>query len=448
METECIIIKITLYKLKKGEENKMTNKVKNKRKLGIGMRYNSNGTIEGYGVIHNERGEALTYSFTRGTVGEVVDIKARIGKLRVVDKDVIKIKINKYTDEIELIRKGGTQTNSGTQLSKDMTVSEYIKYFLFEHRRRGRKGKIIEDSTFAGYFDRCKYIADIIGELRVSELTRKNLEYCVDTLQGQGRADSTCKQTRDLLVSMVHFAKKDGLLETDILEGETLTLKEKKGKVKKRIIQKEDRKEFTDYCLQNKDYEILMLYYTGVRPSEMTGITWEDIDFEHCIVDINKEYKRIKKVQIVNGEIKISYEIKFKDLKNTSSERQIGLSTGYVELLKQHKEEQKKLAKENNKEFKETDWVFTTKTYNAYLSDYTGDKMRNIMKTLQVKGYDKITPHCLRHTYCSNAIEKNVGVKQVQKIVGHSNISTTMDIYTQLSNEEIIETSKSIAENM
>lgn len=427
----------------------MTNKVKNKRKLGIGMRYNSNGTIEEYGVIHNERGEALTYSFTRGTVGEVADIKARIGKLRVVDNDVIKIKINKYTDEIELIRKGGTQTNSGTQLSKDMTVSEYIKYFLFEHRRRGRKGKIIEETTFAGYVDRCKYIADIIGELRVSELTRKELEYCVDTLQGQGRADSTCRQTRDLLVSMVHFAKKDRLLEKDILEGEMLTLKEKKGKTKKAIIENEENLSmFKNYCIEHKCYELLMILYTGIRSSEMAGITWEDIDFEKCTVEINKEYKRIKKVEIVKENEKVSYNKEFKDLKTNSSYRTIGLGKEYVELLKQHKEEQKELAKKNNKEFKETDWVFTTKTYNGYVSDYTSDKMRNIMKTLKIKNYEKITVHSLRHTYCSEAIKNNVDIKQVQTILGHSSVGVTLDWYTQINKETIINTSSKMAEKM
>lgn len=426
----------------------MTNKVKNKRKLGRGMRYNSNGKIEGYGTIHNKRGEALTYSFTRETVAEVEDIKARIRILGLVDNDVIKIKINKYTNEIELIRKGNTQTNSGTQLSKDMTVSEYIKYFLFEHRRRGRKGKIIEDSTFAGYFDRCKYIADIIGELRVSELTRKELEYCVDTLQKQGRADSTCRQTRDLLVSMVHFAKKDRLLEKDILEGEMLTLKEKKGKVEKKIIQEKDIQKFINYCLEHKDYEILMLFFTGMRSSEMAGITWEDIDFEKCTVEINKEYKRIKKVEIVKENEKVSYNKEFKDLKTNSSYRTIGLGKEYVELLKQHKEEQKELAKKNNKEFKETDWVFTTKTYNGYVSDYTSDKMRNIMKTLQIKDYDKITPHCLRHTFCSMAIKNNVDIKQVQTILGHSSVGVTLDWYTQIDKETIINTSSKMAEEI
>lgn len=80
-------------------------KVNSKKKLGKGMRYNDNGTIEGYGTIHNKRGDSLKYSFTRNTEEQVLDMKARIRILGTVDNDVEKIKIGRYTNEIELVRK-------------------------------------------------------------------------------------------------------------------------------------------------------------------------------------------------------------------------------------------------------------------------------------------------------------------------------------------------------
>lgn len=421
---------------------------KKRKQLGKGMRYNSNGSIEGYGTIHNKRGDTIKYSFTRSTVDEITDIQARIRILGTVSNDIIKIRVNKYTNEVELIRKGRTQTDGIIQLSKDITVSEYIDYFLFEHRRRGVNGKIVEDTTFAGYVERCSYIKRNIGEIIVSELTRKDLEYCVDTLQKGGLVDSTCRQIRDLLVSMVHFARKDGLLEEDIMQGEKLTLKEKKGKAKKYVIEGEDIAKCITYCLDNKEYGVLMLLYTGIRASELAGITWEDIDFEKCTVDINKGYKRVKNVKWVDGKEEKSYHAEFRNLKTKSSYRTIGISKEYVELLKQHKEAQKKLAKKNNKEFKETDWVFTTKTYNAYLSDYISDKIRKIMNTIKIKNYDKITAHSLRHTYCSEAIKNNVDIKQVQMILGHSNVGVTLDWYTHINTETIINTSCKVAEKM
>lgn len=77
----------------------------NKKQLPRGMRYNDNGTIEGYGKIYNKRGDGIDYSFTRDTKDEILDIKAKIRLLGNVDNDVIKIKIARHTDEIQLIKK-------------------------------------------------------------------------------------------------------------------------------------------------------------------------------------------------------------------------------------------------------------------------------------------------------------------------------------------------------
>lgn len=391
----------------------------------VGVRRNKNGSFEGYGTIHNKRGDALKYSFTRATKDEVLDIKAKIRLLGIVDSNVIKIKVNKYTNEIELI-KNGQNRRLNMKLNKDMLVKDYIDYFLFEHRKKGVNGVKVEDTTFAGYVDRCKYISEFIGEIRVAELTYKDMEYCIDKLQEEMKADSTCRQVRDLLVSMVYFARKDGLLEEDIMQGEKLTLKQRKGKVKKEIIQSEDIEIFRNYCEQHKYYDLLMLLYTGMRSSEMAGLTWKDWNSKERVIDINKAYKRVKKIEMINGKRTVTMVKDFKELKSKASYRKLGVTEEFAKILEQHKEEQKKLAKKNNKEFKETDWIFTTGTYNGYVNDYISDRLKKVLNIIKIKNFDKLTVHCLRHTYCSIAIENGLNIKQVQLILGHSNVRSNL----------------------
>ena len=86
----------------------------------------------------------------------------------------------------------------------------------------------------------------------------------------------------------------------------------------------------------------------------------------------------------------------FKGLKTKNSYRTIGLNDTMIEILKQHKVEQKELAKVNNKEFKETDWIFTTKVYTGNVSDYICKKFRKVMDAIKITNYKEITPHCLR----------------------------------------------------
>ena len=59
----------------------------------------------------------------------------------------------------------------------------------------------------------------------------------------------------------------------------------------------------------------------------------------------------------------------------------------------------------------------------------------------------RITPHDLRHTFCTRMIEKGLDIKSLQYLMGHSRSSTTMDIYTHWSSEKAVDSMKSIDEH-
>ena len=46
------------------------------------------------------------------------------------------------------------------------------------------------------------------------------------------------------------------------------------------------------------------------------------------------------------------------------------------------------------------------------------------------------TCHCIRHTFCTRLCENGVNIKFIQEVMGHSNIQTTMDIYTKIRKEK------------
>ena len=49
----------------------------------------------------------------------------------------------------------------------------------------------------------------------------------------------------------------------------------------------------------------------------------------------------------------------------------------------------------------------------------------------------QITPHVLRHTFCSRMVEKGMNVKTLQLVMGHSDISTTLDVYTHKKPDDV-----------
>lgn len=155
---------------------------------------------------------------------------------------------------------------------------------------------------------------------------------------------------------------------------------------------------------------------------------------------------RVKKIELKDGKIEKKNVKEFTQVKSNGSYRTLGLQDEFVEMLKEHKEAQKKLAKKNNKEFKETDWVFTTNTYNAYVSDYIWDKVKKVMYAIKIKDYDKLSTHNLRHTFCTLGLRDGTNIEDMKNVMGHADVATTM-IYMHAQKEKVIEDSKKIANN-
>ena len=396
----------------------MDKKSNRRKRRGTGGIRKKNNNYEGTFIIHRKNGTKITKSFTRKTINEIEDIQANLRLLGLVDNDIETIDINKFTNEITCIYKG-KKTNS-VKVDKNILVKDYVDYFLFEHRKNGIRGRKIEDTTFNTYTDKGKYIKEYLGEKKVIDLTFDDIEDFINKLHKK-TSDTTTRQTRDIVTSMITFAKKDGIIKENFLQGDSIHLKECKGRKEKKIIEEDDIEIFTEYCLQKKYYDLIFILNTGIRASELAGITWNNINWEEQTVTIDKQYMRIKKQTIDNNIINKTSCKEFKDLKTKSSYRTISIK-GLIGILKEHKERQKLLAEKKNIQFKEDDWVFTTKTYKGYVADYISDKFRKVMESIKIKNYKELTVHDLRHTYCSTGIKSGIRLEEMKKILGHSNI--------------------------
>ena len=217
------------------------------------------GNWEGTYTLYRQDGTAIKKSFTRATRNEILDIKAKLRLMGILENNVATIEIDRHTDEIRLLLKGQNKNSIG--LSKDITVAEYVDYYLETHRRNGLNGKKVEDTTFSSYVDKGKLIKKHIGNMKVKDLTFEELDNFINTLNREV-SDTTAKQTRDIVTKMMFFAKKDGVVKENVLQDEKITIKERKGKTEKKIIQEEDISKFIRYCMKQKYYDLIFLLNT------------------------------------------------------------------------------------------------------------------------------------------------------------------------------------------
>lgn len=166
------------------------------------------------------------------------------------------------------------------------------------------------------------------------------------------------------------------------------------------------------------------LYYLGLRQGEATALTWEDVDFEKKEVKINKTLTTKLKGQL--------YTVS--SPKTVNSNRILPIP---AKLLSSYQKLKKEAAKK--KYFKESWFVF-------------GDELPFRETTIQVKKnkYCKeskvktIRIHDFRHSCASFLIQHGASIVLVSKYLGHSKISVTLDTYTHLYKNELLEVSKMI----
>lgn len=174
-------------------------------------------------------------------------------------------------------------------------------------------------------------------------------------------------------------------------------------------------------------FELKLLLLLGVRRSELLGITWSDIDLQEKEISINKAVHKGK-----GGKLYISYK-----LKTGSSNRVLPFGENVKELLLKQKELLASCKKSLGKEF------CKDKRFKDFIClDYKGDLVNPERLTREVKSVCKkhklpdIHLHSLRHSYASVMVTNGVDMKTTQTLLGHSNFSTTADIYSHLDMKE------------
>lgn len=161
------------------------------------------------------------------------------------------------------------------------------------------------------------------------------------------------------------------------------------------------------------------LAYTGLRRGELLGLEWSDIDFENKTMSVNKT------LVTVNGSLYTQSP------KTKRSTRTISLDDATIQVLKNWKLEQKKQFFKNG--VKSTDIVITN-IKGSYLDfAYFRDELKKFLSTHNLKQF---SVHSLRHTHASLLFEAGIEPKTISDRLGHSNIQTTLNMYTHLNDKQ------------
>lgn len=193
--------------------------------------------------------------------------------------------------------------------------------------------------------------------------------------------------------------------------------------------------EILDFLEKTKDHKLALLFqiavFYGMRKEEIIGLTWDEIDFENDCFTIGNTVKKVT----VDGKRQLIIERK---TKNKSSYRTMPLNPVIKEklLILKKKQDENKLVCGNCYNYDFDGYVFVDPMGALYEPDYVYSAFKKVLKKY---GFKNIRFHDLRHSCASLMVTKGDGINNVQKWIGHSDISTTANIYAHLDFQSKVE---------
>ena len=305
--------------------------------------------------------------------------------------------------------------HSDLDQATDMIVDAWFDYWI------SIKKQIVRPNTVRNYSERYeRNIKDVIGKKLLTEVKPIHCQTIFSKMAEEGYKTTTIYQTRIALYNMLEFARENDVLITNPC----------KKSVKSDMGKPSDKKEALTIDVQKKFLEAVVGYsyenqyrfvlQTGLRTGELIGLKWSDIDFENRTMKIERSMEYRYKV----GEWRVGPP------KSKSGYRTIPLTDEAIRILENQRAKNKKL-KLIPIEWNDTVFLCRNGTPVKNSTYDTG-----LFKYCDRVGIPHFSMHVLRHTFATRCIEGGMKPKTLQKILGHSNIGITMNLYVHITEDE------------
>lgn len=292
--------------------------------------------------------------------------------------------------------------NSEEITAKEITVEEVAEEWLKEY------ADTVQDSTYIKTERNIKnHIYPTLGDKKISSLTPLQLQ---EQVNDWSKKLVYGRKMKGLVNNICKYAIRHGYISTNPVDSVT-TLVRKQVDTDSDFYDKEELKSFLELVDQadelRKKVLFRLLAFTGARKGEVLALKWED--WTNNTLNINKAITRGFEGESVGA------------TKNKSSVRLISLDQRTIDLLSEYREMNPT-----------TTFIFESPEGKPIPSSLPRKWLLQIVKGTDVR---PIKIHGFRHTHASLCFEAGMTLKQVQHRLGHSDLKTTMNVYTHITKQ-------------
>lgn len=293
---------------------------------------------------------------------------------------------------------------------KEKTINQITEEWKEE------KKKYVKKSTYAAYQLLIQnHIKPYFGDLY--EVNEEKVQQFVFDKLDAGLSEKTIRDIIIVLKMILKFGIKNGYLEYVQID---VKFPSKQDKKNLDVLSKADQKKFMEHLRNNftfKNLGIFICLSTGMRIGEICGLRWCDVDTAEGVIKVRHTLQRI---YIIEGETRHT-ELLLDTPKTANSVRDIPMSSELLKMLKSLN----KVVNENYYVISNDIKPIEPRTYRNYY--------KKLCKQLDIP---ELKFHGLRHSFATRCIESKADYKTVSVLLGHSNISTTFNLYVHPNKEQ------------
>ncbi|MDR0531407.1 MAG: site-specific integrase [Oscillospiraceae bacterium] len=302
---------------------------------------------------------------------------------------------------LEKMRYEKAMADRGSPILRDKhTTGEYLEHWL-----RHIAPNQLRPSTWELYrFDTEKYLIPQLGHIPLTRLGPQHIRMMLNGMQAGGAGFRTLQRVRNTLSAALREAVNHEYVTRNVAK---LVATPKYTAPEKQVWSKEQVTTFLERGKHHKHYPMFMLMLCcGLRRGEALGLRWQDVDFDNEVIYIRQT------INLLKGELVVGQP------KTRASIRDIPMPRFIKTALLEHR---------RILSWHKDDLVFHTNRGNPV---DPRSLIKSFQRLAQRMGLPPITLHEARHTAATLLAEVWPNPKEAQMILGHSSITTTLQIYT------------------
>ena len=315
--------------------------------------------------------------------------------------------------------------NAANPLKSNMTLDEWYDIWIDTFKRNCRNTTIVE---YKGIY---KSIKQELGWRKLQTLEPVILQKVLNDL----KSDNQRKMVKTILNDILDKAKRNGLISKNPAKN-LITQIDNEYPKERRVLSIQETELFLEYSKESRYYNLFVVALeTGMRIGELKALYWNDIDFSRRALWVKKT------MCLVRGDHGTYFEVH--NPKTFSGNRLIPLTNKCIEALMR----QKTLNTSTVQKYKDTNFtnlVFPSKKNQPFHDMVILESIHNVIAKMAADGFyvEKFGPHTFRHTFATRAIENDMNPKTLQRILGHSSLQMTMNLYCHVSDDKLFDEMK------